>query len=555
MDAHSWEPVSMTDLAERQMQDGQSQPVDDIDEELGFHPTRMVMFFGFLAFLLLIGGWQLLVIVGAFVIFLLFHEFGHYRLAKWSGMLVTEYFIGFGPRIFSFKRGEVTYGLKAIPAGAYVRIVGMNNLEDVDPKDEARTYRQAAWHKRMLTIAAGPLSHFVVALLLGFGMFYAAGEPSEVDWEVGQVVPFGAAESIGVQEGDRIVSIGSDSTADFDELAAIVGANRNEEIDIVIARPNEAGTGDSTLGPDFDDLVFTTTLGEVLTDVGAGLVRTDDGKIFVDENGQTIDRIDGLYSGDMVLAVGDTPVTTYEDFYRLAKPLEGQTVEVEVVYNRERRREVVGINQLLAPGELAMPGVDDPDPTVEPVEPEGASRGFLGVGSERFREPRSLPDAASASAGAVWEMTSLISVEMPKRLATKAGVLGLVGISSETQVQPDTPHSEARPISVDENRLVSIIGAVRIARELANVGWLEVIAFLMLINISFGILNALPMLPLDGGHMVIATYERIRSFGGKTYHADAAKLLPVTYAVVVLFMLIGGIAMVRDVVDPIVLPN
>lgn len=411
----------------------------------------------------------------------------------------------------------------------------------------------------MLTIAAGPLSHFVIAFFLGFAIFFAVGEASETEWEVGQVVPFGAAESIGVQEGDRIVSIGEDSTRAFEDLADVVARNRGEQIEVVVARPNSNGNGNSVLGGDFDDLVLDTTLGEVLTDVGAGFVRTETGEIFLGADGQPIDRISGLYTGDMVLAVDGTPVTTYEDFYRVAKPLEGQTVEVEVVFNRELQTELVTINQLLAPGELVKPAVDDPT-VVEQLPLQSASRGFLGVGRTDFRESRSIGSSITGSAEAVWDTTSLIVVEMPKRLATRAGVLGLFGISSETEVAVSTASlsdgiTEIRPIVVDENRLVSIIGAVQIARDFADVGWVEVLGFLLLINVSFGILNALPMLPLDGGHMVIATYERIRSFGGKRYHADAAKLLPVTYAVIVLFMLIGGIAMVRDVIDPIQIPQ
>ena len=535
----------MTNLAERPMQDDEvvgGGPQDAVveEEELGFQPARMAGLFAFLAFLFLIGGWQLLAIVGLFVIFLMFHEYGHYALARWSGMKVTEYFIGFGPRIFAFKRGEVTYGLKAIPAGAYVRIIGMNNLEEVDPADEPRTYRQAAWHKRMLTIAAGPLSHFVIALVLGFGLLYAVGEASETEWQVGQVVPFGAAESIGVQEGDRIVSIGDDLTTDFENLAEVVSRNRGAEVDVVIARPTNDGNGDSVFGTDYNDMAITTTLGEVLTDAGAGFVRNDDGSIFVDEDGNSVDRISGLYNGDMVLAVNGEPVATYEEFLAIAQPLEGQQVEVEVVFDREVHTETVTINQLETDASIA-------------------ARGFLGIGREDFRETRSLTSAATGSAEIVWETTSLIAVEMPKRLATQAGVLGLFGISSETEVIPEfvtsSELSEIRPIVVDENRLVSIIGAISIARQFADTGWVEVVGFLLLINLSFGILNALPMLPLDGGHMVIATYERIRSFGGKRYYADAAKLLPITYAVVVLFMLIGGIAMIRDIIDPIQIPN
>ena len=81
-------------------------------------------------------------------------------------MKVTEFFIGFGPRIWSFRRGETEYGLKAIPAGAYVKIIGMNNLDEVDPADEARTYRQEPIPKRLLVAVAGSAMHFTQALVL-----------------------------------------------------------------------------------------------------------------------------------------------------------------------------------------------------------------------------------------------------------------------------------------------------------------------------------------------------------------------------------------------------
>ncbi|MBW3645134.1 MAG: site-2 protease family protein, partial [Actinobacteria bacterium] len=73
------------------------------------------------------------------------HELGHYLTAKAAGMKVTEFFIGFGPRLWSFRRGETEYGFKAIPAGAYVRIIGMSNLEEIDPAEEDRTYRQKSY--------------------------------------------------------------------------------------------------------------------------------------------------------------------------------------------------------------------------------------------------------------------------------------------------------------------------------------------------------------------------------------------------------------------------
>ena len=98
-----------------------------------------LIFFGIV--LIQVGGLSMIAVVLAFVMMLALHELGHLLAARLSGMKVTEYFIGFGPRLWSFKRGETEYGIKAIPAGAYVRIIGISNLEEVELEDEQEEYK------------------------------------------------------------------------------------------------------------------------------------------------------------------------------------------------------------------------------------------------------------------------------------------------------------------------------------------------------------------------------------------------------------------------------
>src|SRR5690606_16794967 len=86
--------------------------------------------------------------------------------------------IGFGPRIWSFQRGETEYGVKAIPAGAYVKIIGMHNIETVDPADEARTYRQKSFGKRVGVAVAGSTMHFILAIGLIYVALVGIGQPS-----------------------------------------------------------------------------------------------------------------------------------------------------------------------------------------------------------------------------------------------------------------------------------------------------------------------------------------------------------------------------------------
>src|SRR3546814_11517710 len=116
-------------------------------------PTRTDTLFPyttlFRSWLGIAGGWAPLVVVLGVVVMIFLHELGHYLTAKWGGMKVTEFFIGFGPRIWSFQRGDTEYGLKVIPAGAYVKVIGMNNLDEVAPADESKTYSQASYPRRM----------------------------------------------------------------------------------------------------------------------------------------------------------------------------------------------------------------------------------------------------------------------------------------------------------------------------------------------------------------------------------------------------------------------
>ncbi|HEY5698935.1 MAG TPA: site-2 protease family protein, partial [Acidimicrobiales bacterium] len=134
------------------------EPEGDIAGVLG-----LVGLVGALVALGLFGGWPILAVVVSLIVMIFMHELGHYITAKRAGMKVTEFFIGFGPRIWSFQRGETEYGVKAIPAGAYVRIIGMNSLEEVDPADESRTYRQKSYPRRMSVAVAGSAMHFLMA--------------------------------------------------------------------------------------------------------------------------------------------------------------------------------------------------------------------------------------------------------------------------------------------------------------------------------------------------------------------------------------------------------
>ena len=124
------------------------------DPTPGGNPARVVQLLFAVALITAVFiafGWgDLLLFIAILVAIVMLHELGHFVTAKRAGMKVTEYFVGFGPRLWSMRRGETEYGVKAIPAGGYVRITGFTSTEDVAPEDEPRAYRQQPFHQRII---------------------------------------------------------------------------------------------------------------------------------------------------------------------------------------------------------------------------------------------------------------------------------------------------------------------------------------------------------------------------------------------------------------------
>jgi membrane-associated protease RseP (regulator of RpoE activity) len=202
-------------------------------------------------------GLSMLIVILAIIVMVFFHELGHYLTAKAAGMKVTEFFIGAGPKLWSFRRGETEYGVKAIPVLAYVRIIGMTNLEEVPPEDEARTYRQKPYWRRLSVATAGSAAHFAMALICLVVLFAGTGVPGgrlfakaeTLDtWVVGTIAEDSAAATAGLEPGDEIISIDGRSTSTFGDVRDIVQPKAGESVEVVFARDGERQTIDAELG-------------------------------------------------------------------------------------------------------------------------------------------------------------------------------------------------------------------------------------------------------------------------------------------------------------------
>jgi membrane-associated protease RseP (regulator of RpoE activity) len=373
------------------------------------------------------GSFPAVAFVFALVACVTLHEAGHFLVAKRAGMKVTEFFFGFGPRLWSMRRGETEYGIKALPAGGYVKIIGMSNLEKgIDPADEPRTYRQQSYPRRLAVAVAGICTHFVIAFLLLVLLWTVVGVPRSDQPVVGSISALKNGPSPAEQAGFRV--------------------------------------------------------------------------------------------GDRVISVDGRPVQRWQDLPPYIRAHPGQAITFVVERNRERLTLVA---------------------TPVSGNPEGEPVGFVGIGVRTHYERVNPALAVGRSAEDVGRLTvasvqALGSFFAPGSLRDYGDQL--TGTSSGAQ-------GESRPVSV--------VGVVRIADQAAEHGLFDFLSILVLLNIFVAVFNMVPLLPLDGGHIAIATYERIRSRKGRRYYADVNKLLPLTAAVVILLVAIGITSVWLDITHPV----
>jgi membrane-associated protease RseP (regulator of RpoE activity) len=419
--------------------------------ELAGGPVRLALVVAAVVALGLLAGKSWLLIILALSVMITLHELGHFLAAKWAGMKVTEFFLFFGPKLWSFKRGETEYGIKLIPVGAYVRIVGMNNLDPSPPEDEARTYRQQSFPKRLLVVSAGSIAHVLQAFVLFLVAFAWVGVPGgsqaaerigapEPTWFIGEAVEGGAAAAAGVERGDVITAIDGEPLDEFADIGPLIADRPGERAELTIVR-------------DGSTIELPVTIGTRPDEPESGFLG-----VAVDYDG--LDAVT-VGTAKSVVEAGEATVQTMRD-------------------------------------------------TVS-----GLTHFFTG-GFGRYAN--SVLDGSSA----------------------QGPVVASDGSSGGRQAT-----------SGDEDRLVSIYGVARLGAASSERGMGEFLLLLAYVNVSIGMLNMIPLLPLDGGHAAVAIYERIRSRKGRRHMADVSRLLPLTYAVFLFLVVIGMSSIYLDIVDPI----
>ena len=378
----------------------------------------------------------------ALLISVMIHEYGHYITAKRYGMRVTEFFVGFGKRLWSTQRGETEFGIKAIPAGGYCKISGMSPNEELADEFKPRAFYLASAPKKLVVLGAGSFLHFVLALFLLFTLF-AGLRTSQTLPTISQVLPCVPKESTckagdpispakrsGLMPGDEILGVNGQELA-WKESAEIFRASAEKEITLLIKR---------------------------------------DGK---------------------VIDIAITPATRIVD---------------------------------------------------------GDPRSFLGIINEYELVRQNLIEAAASSVtatGAIFEGSIKALISLPSQIPS------LIGQSFFGQER-------------NSQGLVGIVGVTRASGEIFENGNIsgndKIVRFILIIaslNIFVGIFNLLPILPLDGGHMAVASYEAIRrriaAIRGKADPGpvDVEKLTPITLVVFAVLLVLTVILLIADIFNPI----
>ncbi|HUG83001.1 MAG TPA: site-2 protease family protein [Euzebya sp.] len=374
------------------------------------------------------------VILGAIML----HEFGHFVTAKAFGMKVTQFFVGFGPTLWSTPKGETEYGVKGIPAGGYVRIVGMNPWEETDPADDGRLfYQQKPW-KRLIVLSAGSFTHLILAIALLFGALAFIG------------LPTGEATNM-------LRTISADSPA----------------------------------------------------------------------------AITGLQAGDEIVAVDGQPTSTFEEVRDLVTGRFGDAIELTVM--REGHEVVVD----------AVLDVPHPDP-------ESSGDGFLGVSPVVEEVPLGIYEGARATFSgplSIWSLTDA-TVDGLRQVFSLEGLGRFFG-----SVNDEGPRAQ--------DSITSLVGAAQITSEFGNQGDIfAVLLVLAQLNLVLGLLNMLPLPPLDGGHIAVMAVEetvnrarrlRVRPSAERQperFHLNPNVVTPIALAVIAFFIVLSGTALYLDIVNP-----
>jgi regulator of sigma E protease len=375
------------------------------------------------------------------------HELGHFLVARWHGVRVLTFSLGFGPKLLKFKRGDTEYCISAVPLGGYVKMAGENAEGDADaPPRSDELLGKTKW-QRFQVYVAGPVMNMITAVVIMTGVFYhgapeAAYEKNPA--EVGQVAVNSPAARAGITRGDVIVAVAGRRVPTWEQFVLEVMPKANREIELVVRRDGversvritpasrtQFEIGDIGVAPSFHPQVSRLFPGDPAAAAG-------------------------ILVGDVILEVNGTEV----DNESLVKALRGSASKpLTLTLARDGQRRQV---------------------TVTPRVQDG--NGWIGIELNPFEErlvAADLPQAMRLSVQKNVEWSTLI-------FRTFGGLF----------------KGEASP-----KQLMGPVGIAQLSGAYARLGWIPLFTLMAMLSVNLGILNLLPIPMLDGGHIFIMAIE------------------------------------------------
>ncbi len=411
--------------------------------------------------LLLQKTWWFLVVLGVLVAF---HELGHFLAARWVGVKVLKFSLGFGPKLFGRQIGETEYLLSAIPLGGYVKLFGEDETEATTQEDRARSFaHQCLWGK-VLIVAAGPGFNFILAYFI-FAGWLATGAPlfvptfQDLTPDIEAMVPGSPADTAGIQIGDHVSRVNGQTISTRTELFDAVAKSNGQALTLEIKRDGQVKT-----------LTVTPT-----TAPGPHAAGQEPGYYLgVEETPPLVTSVmqgspamkAGLQAGDRVINIEGQTIHTWSQMTGIVKENPSRRLQIEVL--REGHR----VSLTVTPSaEKTM---------VNGQSVEVGKIGISGPGRSIMRSSTPLMSVYDGL-GATWGWTELTAIGLYKMI---------VGDISSKNI--------GGPLTI-----------ANISGEAAAQGASSVVFLIAILSINLGVLNLLPIPILDGGHLLFFLIEGI----------------------------------------------